>query len=708
MKFHMIALAIGVAPCALATSALAAERAAPSGNSDIVVTGTPAAQQTASATGLPLSVIETPQAVTVIDQQKIKDFALTTVNDLLDTVPGVNVERIETDRTQYDSRGFGITNFQVDGIGLPMLDSTLVYGALDTALWDRVDVVRGANGMMTGVGNPSATVNYVRKRPTQAFQASVTASLGSYGEQRIEGDVSGPLTKDGSVRARLIGAHEESDSYLDYYSVNRTVLGGIVDWDVTSKLTATAGYSRQQNNASGVLWGSLPLSFSNGTQITSYPRSATTSAPWTYWNTRNQSAFGELKYDLGHDWKLKGVYTYNRTQYDAKLLYAYPYADQTTGLGLTGFSGRYPADYQQNIWDGYASGPVEILGRKHDVAFGVSTGRTHTKEWAGESSDTITYPSIYALDQTIIPEPSYSDPYLAADIVDTITRVYGAVHWNLTDRLKAITGFSATWLKTTGSSYTVDQSRKNSKVTPYVGALYDITRNIKLYGSYTSIFNPQSQVGIDNRRLDPATGNSIEAGAKSQWFGGKLYASAAWFRARQNNLAEFAGTFQPGDAGQAGGSYYNGVTTTSQGIELEVAGKVTNNWTLSGGYTGFSLRAPDGSRAFTYIPNHTFKLSTTYAIPSLHDLKLGANLRWQNGTYYVDTGVTDAQGNDGVIRQNGYAVVDLMASAKVVDHVTAALNLRNVGNAKYLNSLAGGQAYYAAPRSIMGSLTFTY
>jgi outer-membrane receptor for ferric coprogen and ferric-rhodotorulic acid len=707
MRSHMIALAIGAAPCALANPALAAD-SAPAAGPEIVVNGTVATQQSSSATGLPLTILDTPQAVTVVDHDRIKDFALTNVNDLLDTVPGVNVERIETDRTEYDARGFNITSFQVDGIGLPMLDSTIAYGAMDTALWDKVEVVRGANGMMTGVGNPSATVNYVRKRPTDTFHASVTGSLGSYNDQRVEGDISGPLTKDGSVKARLIAAHESSDSYLDYYHNDRTVVGGIVSWEVTQKLTATAGYNRQQNNSRGVLWGSLPLSFSNGAQITSYPRSATTAAPWTYWNTRNQSAFGELTYDLGHGWSVKGVYTWNRTQYDAKLLYAYPYADQTTGLGLTGYSGIYPGDYQQNIWDGYASGPVDLFGRRHDVALGVSTGRTHTKEWAAESSDEIDYPSIDQLGQVTVPEPTYGDPYLAADIVDRITRVYGAIHWNLTDRLKAITGFSATWLKSTGSSYGVDESRNNSKVTPYVGALYDITGHIKLYGSYTGIFNPQSQVGIDNRRLDPATGYSVEAGLKSQWLGGKLYASAAWFRAHQNNLAEYAGTFGPGEAGQEGGSYYTGQSTTSQGIELELAGKVTDNWTLSGGYTGFSLRTPDGLRAFTYIPNRTLKLSTTYAIPRFQDLKLGANLRWQNGTSYTDTGVTDANGNYGVIRQRGYGVVDLMASARVVDHVRAAINLRNIGNAKYLNSLAGGQAYYAAPRTIMGSLTFTY
>jgi outer membrane receptor for ferric coprogen and ferric-rhodotorulic acid len=85
-------------------------------------------------------------------------------------VTGVNVEKVETDRTYYNSRGFDITNFQVDGIGLPLIWG-IQFGDLDTVLFERVEVVRGANSMMTGTGNPSATVNYVRKRPTDTFQA---------------------------------------------------------------------------------------------------------------------------------------------------------------------------------------------------------------------------------------------------------------------------------------------------------------------------------------------------------------------------------------------------------------------------------------------------------------------------------------------------------------------------------------------------------
>lgn len=709
MKAVLVALSAGVATCALAGSAPAAD-AAPTSGDEIVVTGAVAAQQSSAVTGLPLTIFETPQAVTIVSQQQIRDFALTNVNDLLDQVVGVNVERAETDRSSYDSRGFGITNFQVDGIGLPLLSDGIEYGSLDTILWDRVEAVRGANGMMTGVGNPSATINYVRKRPTSTFEASLTGYVGSYGDHRIEGDISGPLNTSGTIQARLIAAHEDSDSYLDYYKVDRNVVGALISWDITPKLKATAGYSRQQNDADGNLWGALPLSYADGGQI-EYRRSASTAAPWTYWNTRNQSAFGELRYDLGADWSVKGVYTFNDISYKAKLLYAYGYPDRETGLGLIGSSGLYPSEYKQDLYDLYASGPVSLFGRKHDVAFGVSTGRSSGHEYEGLTDPAdleIDYPSVSQLGKVTIPEPTYQDPVLQARLIDRLTRAYGAVHWNITDQLKTITGFAATWLRSTGSSYGVDEGRKNSKVTPYVGALYDITPNIKLYASYTGIFNPQSAVNVDNVRLAPATGSSIEGGVKSQWLGGKLYATAALFRAKQKNLAEIAGTFGPDDAGPPDGTYYVGQTTISKGFELEVSGKPAANWTLSGGYTGFSLKTPDGARAFPYLPNRTFKLSTTYAFPELRDLKLGAEMRWQNATHYDDSGVQDAEGNDAVVRQRGYAVVDLMAGIKVIDRVRATLNVRNVGNKKYLNSLAWGQAYYAEPRTVLGSLSFTY
>lgn len=661
--------------------------------SQIVVTGI-AAQPSRSATGLTLTPRETPQSITTIDRTRIEDFQLTNINDLLDQTVGINVERVETDRTYYNSRGFDITNFQVDGIGLP-IPYGIQYGDLDTALFDRVEAIRGANALMTGVGNPSATINYVRKRPTDTLQARASVQAGSWNRWRGEADVSVPVTD--TVAVRGIYAHEQRDSYLDYNHVNRNVYGLIASWKVTPQLTATIGYSRQENNAGGVLWGALPLTYSDGSRIP-YARSASTAQPWTFWNTTDQRAFGELAFDLGKGWQAKGVFTYVNLRQNAKLLYAFGEVDKTTGLGLQGQVGLYPSEVDQYLGDVTASGPLKLFGREHQLAFGVSTGRLDDRQWEGIGTSLVTYPAVQNLASAKLSEPGYGPIAMPSNDSLNVTRAYGAAHLNITNRLKGVVGASATWFKTAGTSYYVDQYRKNSDVSPYLGATYDLTPNVSLYASYTSIFSPQIEVDRTNRRLDPITGTSIEGGVKSEWFGGRLYATASLFRARQKNLATAAGQFQAGDPGQLGATYYTGVDTTARGFELELGGRVTDNWTVSGGYTGLEIHDQQGNPARVFLPTKSLKLSTTYAVPDLRDLKLGAQLRWQNAV----------RTSDLLVQQDDYAVLDLMASIRVVDHVRAAINLRNVTDSKYLTSLYWTQGFYGAPRSVLGSISFSY
>jgi outer membrane receptor for ferric coprogen and ferric-rhodotorulic acid len=670
------------------------------GESILVSADAPVTEPSASATGLSLSLRETPQSVTVFDRERIEDFQLNTVNDLLDQVVGINVERVETDRTYFNSRGFDITNFQVDGIGLPLLWG-IQFGDLDTALFERVEAVRGANAIMTGVGNPSATINYVRKRPLETLEARVTAQAGSWDKWRVEADVSVPLSD--TVGARLIYAHEERKSWLDYNRVNRNVAGAILSWKVTPELTATAGYTRQENKADGVLWGALPLLYSDGTRI-DYPVSASTSADWTFWDVTDETAFAEIAYAFPGGWQVKAVGTYTRFEEMAQLLYAFGYPDRETGLGVSGMTGIYPSVYDRYLGDFYASGPVTLFGRQHEVAFGVSTGRSDAEEWENFSGEFPAFPSIHDLGEVQVEEPGYPGAYLAADYTDTLTRAYGAAHLNLSDSLKVVVGASAMWLGTEGVSYGTDQSRDESGVSPYAGAVFDVTENVSLYASYTGIYNPQSEIDVNRAKLDPAEGTSIEGGIKSEWFGKRLYAAASLFRAEQKGLASFAGVLDNGD------SYYTPVDTTSEGFEIELAGRVTDNWTLSGGYTNIDVEDQDGNDARTWIPTQTLKLATTYTLPRLNDLKLGAQLRWQNAITSTDSNV---QGyglvtGDVIVEQDSYAVLDLMASVRVVERVRASVNVRNVTDTKYLASLLWGQAFYAAPRSVSAFISFIY
>jgi outer membrane receptor for ferric coprogen and ferric-rhodotorulic acid len=649
------------------------------------------AQHSQGATGLDLTLRETPQSVTVVPNAQIQDFALTNVNELLSQVVGVNVEKVETDRTYYNSRGFDITNFQVDGVGLPLIWG-IQFGDLDTALFDRVEIVRGANGMLSGTGNPSATVNYVRKRPTSEFQASASAAYGSWESKRLEADVSGPLNAAGTVTGRLVYANEDRDSYLDFNKVNRNVYYGVLSWDITPALKATAGYSRQDNLASGVLWGALPLTYSDGTRI-DYPRSASTSADWTYWDTRDESAFGELTYAFDRGWQAKATYTHKTFDENAKLLYAFNYPDPVTGLGVEAMTGRYPSHYSQDLWEGSASGPVELFGRKHDLVFGASTATARGREYEAFFDGNLAYPALGDWGRLQITEPAYPGAYLAAHTKDRLDRIYGAAHINLSDRLKAVVGFNAIDLTSSGDSYGVDQARSASKVSPYAGLVFDLTPNVSLYGSYTDIFNPQVEVDITHRRLDPAQGKSYEAGVKSEWFGQRLYATAAIFKSKQLGLGEFAGTFDDGK------SYYAGTDTYVKGYELEVSGAVTDQWQVGGGWTQLSIENAAGDDVRLYLPRKTLKLNTTYVIPELRNLKLGAAVRWQDDISMLDL---------ATIEQKAYAVVDLMAGVDVTDRVRATVNVKNVFDKTYLTSLMWNQSYYAAPRSASVRLAYAF
>lgn len=694
---------LAIAPAFATETEDAEDRGASRG--DIIVTAAKSGEaelnESASATGLDLSLRETPQSVTVVDRQRIDDFALTNINDLLEQAVGITVQRNETDRTDFTARGFAVTNLQVDGIGLPLLGA--IDGDLDTILYERVEIVRGANAIMTGVGNPSATVNYLRKRPTSELHASASVSAGSFDNWRVEGDVSGPVNASGSLRARLIGAHEERDSYLDYNKVNRDVVAALVAWDITPALTATVGYSRQDNRADGIIWGALPLVFSDGSRIP-YARSASTAAPWTYANVLNQSAFGELAYRLGGDWSLRGVFTYNDQKTNALRLYASGTPDPDTGLGVTGASGLYPSRNRQYLLDGYASGSVNLFGRQHQLAFGVSTGWLRSSESEAFSDAEIDYGDIRQLSSFVPPQPDFPDVEVQGHERDRLTRVYGAIHLDFTDRLKGVAGLSAVWLKTSGDSYGSDLARNDHKVSPYAGLLFDVTRNLTLYASYTDIYAPQSQVDIANRRLAPAKGTSIEAGIKGSWLDDRLYASAAVFRARQRGLASYIGTFDPDDGldGPTGVDYYEPQDTTAKGFEAEVSGRVTDRWLLSAGFTHLKIRDDLDLPAQTFIPRDSFKLAATYQVPEWRDLKLGAQFRYQSAI----SGSDDSGGLP--IRQKGYALLDLLAGIRVVDHVEATVNVRNVTNRKYLNSLEWGQAYYAAPRSVIGTIRFEY
>jgi outer membrane receptor for ferric coprogen and ferric-rhodotorulic acid len=649
------------------------------------------AKRNTGATGLDLSTRDTPQSVSVATRALMDDFNLNNINAVLDTITGVTVERVETDRTYFTARGFDVTNFQVDGIGLPLYYG-LLSGDLDTAIYDRIEVIRGATGLMAGTGNPSATVNFIRKRPTAEFQGQVGISYGSWNNLRMDSDVSSPINSAGTLRGRLTLAAQDRDSYLDRYHGSKTVINGILEADVGENTLLTVGHTRQENKPKGLIWGALPLSYTDGS-ATDYDVSTSTSARWSYWNTTTQTTFAELSHAFASGWQGKLTYSHKEIDSDSKLLYVYGTPDRATGNGLFAWPSVYTESIREDLVDLRANGPFTLGGRTHEAVVGAFWSRSRIGEQSVFGSSLYApFAGTSAFDGSL-PEPVFNIPGGGSNFTDRQRSAFATVRFNPADAWKLILGANLTTVESSGTSYGVDQSKSESNTTPYAGVTYALTPATTLYASHTAIFKPQVERDPSLNRLDPVRGTNSEIGLKTDLFGGKALGTVALFRTRQENLASQVGSVGPI-------AVYEGVDTRSRGVELELAGEVADGLKLTAGYTTLSIDDEAGGAARTFIPRRQLRLSTTYTVPAEPRLKVGGTLNARSETH-VDLGSFTA-------RQAGYAILGLMAHYDVDARLSLGVNLNNVTDRKYLTSLYWSQSYYAEPRNVSVNATWKF
>lgn len=647
-----------------------------------------------STTRLGLSDRETPQAVTVVTRDQMDDFQLNSVKEALRSAPSVTVEQFETDRTAFTSRGFTIDNFEYDGMGMPFSGGVLL-GDQDMTEFEQIDVLHGANGLMSGAGNPSATVNFVRKRPTETFQAKIDASAGSWDKRRLGLDVSGPLTDSGNVRGRFITAHDKGNSYLDHYSHEVNVAAGLLAFDLSDADTLTVGFSQQDSYSNGSTWGALPIADFAGNRIHYSSRSSSIGQPWTYWDIHTKRAFAELTHDFDNGWASKITLTGVSQHQDTKMLYAIP----ATATDVFAYVNRTTSTEHQVIGEAQLSGPFSLLGREHQLTVGANYGRTHHKE-RGHYKDVSGYIMASLEDAlagaVVQPAFDFTNDVNTQLFTDRQKSVFAGARFSVTDDLHWIAGARMLSADGEGAGYgSPHNTRVHGEVTPYTGLVYDLTPQWSLYTSWTEIFKPQYVRSTSGGVIEPLKGKSTEVGVKGSLLDERLTVTAAVFKTDQENVAELTGQI-------VGGQYvYRGADFKSRGVELEASGEVVPGLELAGGYTFVRIEDANGDEARKYIPTHTVRGSLTYRLPALPKARVGTRIQWQSGTE-VDT--------NSNVRQDAYALVDLMASYDFDDHWSTSLNMNNVTDQKYLLSLyqSAGSTNFGAPRNLTASVTWKY
>ena len=673
---------------------------------------------TASSTKLPLSIRETPQTVTVITRQLMDDQAAQSIGDVLRNAPGISTQAYDSDRMEYSARGYAITNFQYDGVN-SQYDGVFDEGAtkVDMALYDRVDIVKGATGLLSGSGEPSATVNLIRKKPTREFKASVTGSVGSWDNYRTEGDISGPLNDDGSVRGRLVGVYQDADSYLDHYSKKNDVFYGIIEADLMPDTLLTFGMDYQKIKPRGSSWTGNPYYFSDYSK-TDFSRSFNPATDWSRRDVTAQTVFASLEHRFANEWKIKGTLNQQTNDHDTQLGSASGgNPNPVTGEGMFFYWGKWEGHRVQNTADINASGPFSLFGREHELVVGATSQSSRQTGATFDSSQFGLVPGSIFDWNGKYPKPDFpkNGKYEANTNQNS---AYIAARFKPVDDLAVILGSRVSdfqyndtykyYVQSPTFSDNRTRSKQHGKVTPYAGVVYDLNDTYSTYASYTSIYKPVTEKSRSGSALAPTEGNSYEIGLKGEYFGGRLNASAAVFRTEQKKLPIYAGI------DTAGNTYYESVDgAKTKGIEFELAGELMPDWNVMAGYTYAQTKTDDGKRLYGYPlettkPENVARMFTTYRLPGgLNKVTVGGGVNWQSPFYGKI--YNDSKGDYDIIEQGKYALVNLMTRYEYNEHLTFNLNANNVFDKKYLSGLGNfSTVYYGEPRSLTLTTKYTF
>ena len=672
---------------------------------------------TRSATKMALTARDTPQSVSVISKQRMEDQQLQSLDSVLRNTTGISVSNDGTSRSNFYSRGFFIDSYMVDGIQTPFEEYWNFGDALsDTALYERIEVVRGSTGLMNGAGEPSASVNLIRKRATsKEFVGNVSASYGSWDQQRYTADLSAPLTESGNVRGRVVAGYQDGDSWLDRYHETKKFLYGVVDADLTDSTTVSVGYQYQQSNSTGAIWSGVPTYYLDGGK-TNFDRSSSTAPDWAYNNQDSTQIFANLKQDFTNGWQFNLQGTRTETNIDSKKAWVDGYFDRNTGIGATQYAGYDTvagtgynvAKRTVHALDAYASGPYELFGRQHELMAGVGYSRQNTNYASAFTNISSTQLGDFNdYNSGTIAEPDWNsashDPREA-----TIHQksVYTATRLSLADPLHLIVGARYTrWSLSSNGVSAGSQELEQNHITPYAGLVYDINDTWSTYASYTSIFKPQSDSirDVNGKSIGPVTGDSYETGVKADWFNSRLTTSLAVFRIEQENVAQSTNSLVNGSSNET--AYYGAKGAVSKGIEFEMNGAVTDNLQMTFGASRYLAEDANDNAVNPQLPRTTVKLFTSYRLPMLQDLTVGGGVNWQTHTW------KDIGGPNGVgtihAEQGSYALVDLFARYRFTKQLSVQGNLNNLFDKKY-STAVGATTVYGAPFNASVSVNYNF
>jgi len=678
---------------------------------------------------MPLSLREIPQTVTVMDAGRIEDQNLRSLDDVLIQTPGIILGADSSIENTAYARGQEITSIQYDGMTTTTAAETIA--SPNMAMYEAIEVLRGSNGVLNGI-NGFGSINMRRKRPLDYFYLSTGVAAGQWDRYHFDIDVTGPLDDSGRIRGRAVLAFDDKHYFYPYADFAETLLFGTVEVDLTERTTLRVASHWQDTKAHPNTPG-VPF-YSDGGNI-GLPRSTLLSPSWSEFLYDTKNLFVELNHQFDSGWSAKLMVNYLDTNSSNDYAYWWGSIDRNTNRAseswMDMFAEQLDLNREQSAIDFTVQGALKFWGREHKVLLGVNRQMQHESRYMAYPSDLLMVDGltfdVWNFDPNSVPRPAWQSPeYYDPDNYTAQTGIFGQIALQATDALTVILAARVNWWRfrmlsydvAAGETYDDFDLKMNGEISPLVGLTWRISDAWSLYGSYTDYLTPQSAVDINRRVLDPMTAANAELGVKGELFDKRLVASFAVFRLEESSRAMSDPRSVPGDPLQQ----FSMATgkTRSDGVEVELNGLITQDWSMNFGYTynrtEYLKDDVDAGRPFaTFTPKHILKLWSNYRLPFANDrLWVGVGIIGQSDLArpLSIVGGEEVEPWTVFLRKKGYVVADIRLNYAINQTWTLGWNWNNIFDKTYyagsVGSNGSGNHFYGEPRNVMFTLRAKY
>ncbi|MGY2093790.1 TonB-dependent siderophore receptor [Pseudomonas simiae] len=650
------------------------------------------ATRSASATRTDTSIHETPQSISVVSKDVVEDIGATRLQDALDYAGGVGRANNFGGQglTTFTVRGFTTGEFYRNGFpinrGYPNMP--------DANTIERLEVLRGPATMLYGRGDPGGTFNVVSKQPLAEPTVTLGSQLDDQGMHRATLDASGPLDEQGRLAYRLNVVGEGGETFRDHVETERYGVTPVITWQATDDTKVIFEGDFMRNNH--------PLDRG----LTRFTNQKGTASRDTFWGDKdvgklhNDNNMAQLRFEhlLNDNWTLGGGFQWLDGTLQGNAIEANSLAADGHTLNRN-FNYRKlewtDKDAQLNLTGHFSTGAFD-----HTLLTGVEFEDYDYKSIIQRSS------AAYTSD---IFNPVYGKPRPALTSTPTHDKenlkTYSAFIQDqvaLTERLKVLAGARFERFEHEYETYVAggkNWKASDNSVTPRVGAIYDLTDTLAIYADAARSFKPNTGASSGGVGFEPEKGKSYEMGIKWEGLDRQLSVDAAIYQIDKKNVLT-TDPLDPNSKVAAG-------QVRSRGFDLNVAGNLTPEWRVIGGYAYVDAEVTKdntirvGSR-LANIPRNSFSLLNVYEFQdgSLKGLGLGA------GAKYVDERV--GQTSNTPFSMDAYTVVDLLSYYKVNDKVRLNLDVKNLFNRDFEEGAFGNfYAYPGEPRTVQVGIAYT-